>query len=44
MRESAIEVVKMRGAKHEKKIVSMNISDNGIVVYPNQEVFGDVTD
>lgn len=44
MRESAIEVVKMRGARHEKKIVSMSITDNGMVVYPNQEVFGDVTD
>lgn len=42
MRESAIEVMKMRGAKHEKKIVSMNITDGGIVVYPNQEVFGDI--
>lgn len=42
MRESAIEVMKMRGEKHEKKIVSMNITDGGIVVYPNQEVFGDI--
>ena len=42
IRESAIEVLKMRGAKHEKKIVAMHITDNGIVVHPEQEVFGDI--
>jgi hypothetical protein len=37
--ESAIEVLKMRGAKHEK-MVAMQISDEGITVFPDQEVFG----
>ena len=42
VRENAIEVLKLRGAKHEKKIVAMQIlSDKGMVVYPNQEVFSD---
>jgi len=40
-RENAIEILKMRGAKHLKKIVAMQIvDDQGIVVYPEQEVFG----
>lgn len=42
IRESAIEVLKLRGAKHQKKIVAMTIGDNGIEVYPEQEVFGGV--
>ena len=42
IRESGIEVLKMRGAKHEKKIVSLQITDNGIVVHPDQEIFGDI--
>ena len=41
-KESAIEVLKMRGEKHQKKIVAMQITDKGIVVYPEQEVFGGV--
>jgi len=40
VRESAIEVLKMRGEKHEKKIVAFKITDTGIKVYPEQEVFG----
>jgi KaiC/GvpD/RAD55 family RecA-like ATPase len=40
IRESAIEVLKMRGEKHQKKIVAMQITNKGIVVYPEQEVFG----
>ena len=40
VRENAIEVLKLRGAKHQKKIVAMQITDKGIVVYPEQEVFG----
>jgi KaiC/GvpD/RAD55 family RecA-like ATPase len=40
VRESAIEILKMRGEKHQKKIVAMQISNNGITVYPEQEVFG----
>jgi circadian clock protein KaiC len=40
-RENAIEVLKLRGAKHLKRIVAMQIlDDKGIVIYPEQEVFG----
>ncbi len=39
VRENAIEVLKMRGAKHQKKIVAMQINDEGVNVYPEQEVF-----
>lgn len=39
VRENAIEVLKLRGAKHKKKIVAMQITDKGIVVYPYQEIF-----
>ncbi|HDM66838.1 MAG TPA: hypothetical protein ENG62_00420, partial [Thermoplasmatales archaeon] len=42
IRESAIEILKMRGVKHEKRIVAMRITDTGIVVYPEQEVFTDI--
>lgn len=41
VRESAIEVLKMRGISFQKKIVAMKIeSGKGIVVYPEQEIFG----
>ena len=40
IRETAIEILKMRGVKHQKKIVAMKITDNGIKVFPDQEVFG----
>ena len=40
VRENGIEILKLRGAKHQKKIVAMQITDNGMVVYPDQEVFG----
>jgi KaiC/GvpD/RAD55 family RecA-like ATPase len=40
MRQRAIEVLKMRGTKHQEKIVAMKISDSGMIVYPKQEVFG----
>lgn len=43
VRENAIEVLKMRGEKHQKKIVAMQISDEGIVIYPEQEVFGGIS-
>jgi circadian clock protein KaiC len=43
VREKGIEVLKMRGENHQKKIVAMQITDTGIVVYPEQEVFGDMT-
>lgn len=42
VRERAIEVLKMRGAKHQEKIVAFEITKKGIVVYPDQEVFGEV--
>jgi KaiC/GvpD/RAD55 family RecA-like ATPase len=42
IRENAIEVLKLRGAKHDKKIVAMQITDDGITVYPDQEVFGGI--
>ena len=38
--EYAAEVLKLRGARHHKKIVAMQITDNGIFIYPEQEVFG----
>ena len=34
IRENAIEILKLRGAKHQKKIVAMQITNKGIVVYP----------
>ena len=41
IRESAIEVLKMRGIAFQKKIVAMKIeSGKGMTVYPEQEVFG----
>jgi len=40
IRESAIEVLKMRGEEHKKKIVAMKITNKGIKVFPEQEVFG----
>lgn len=41
-RENAIEVLKMRGAKHQKKIVSMSITEKGIIVNPNKEVYSEI--
>lgn len=38
MRKRAIEVLKMRGTKHEVKTLKMDINDNGVVVYPNKLV------
>lgn len=39
IKENAIEILKIRGVKHEKKIVPMQISPKGIVVYPKQKIF-----
>lgn len=39
VRETAIEVLKMRGEAHQKKIVSMNITSKGIKINPDVEVF-----
>lgn len=40
IRETALEILKMRGEKHEKKTVALQITDKGIIVHPDQEVFG----
>ncbi len=37
-RARGIEVLKFRGIKHERKTVSMEITDEGIVIYPQQEL------
>ncbi len=42
IRERAVEILKMRGESHQNKIVAMKISENGILVYPDQEIFGDI--
>ncbi|MEK6885554.1 MAG: ATPase domain-containing protein [Nanoarchaeota archaeon] len=42
IRENAVEILKMRGEKHQKKIVAMQITDKGLIIYPEQEVFGGV--
>jgi len=44
IRENAIEILKLRGAKHQKKIVAMQIKDRGIEIYPEQEVFAGLGD
>lgn len=38
MRENAIEILKMRYGQHEKKIVLMEITENGVKVYPDKNV------
>jgi len=40
VRERAIEILKIRGENHQKKIVAFKITDEGIKVFPEQEVFG----
>lgn len=43
VRESAMEVLKMRGTKHRKNIVAMQIiGGTGIEIYPEQEVFTEI--
>lgn len=42
VRENAIEVLKLRGASHQKKIAAMQVTGDGIVVYPEQEVFSEI--
>jgi KaiC/GvpD/RAD55 family RecA-like ATPase len=40
IRENGIEILKMRGIKHKKRIVALQITDKvGIEIYPEQEVF-----
>jgi len=38
VRENAIEVLKMRSSKHQKKIVLMEITDKGVKVHPDKRV------
>jgi KaiC/GvpD/RAD55 family RecA-like ATPase len=42
VRENAVEILKLRGAAHEKKIVAFQITSKGIIVYPEQEVFAEI--
>ena len=38
IRKRAMEVLKMRGTKHEIKTLKMEINDKGVIVYPNKIV------
>lgn len=42
VREKALEILKLRGSNHKKNIVAMQITDEGITIYPEQEVFSDI--
>jgi len=44
IRERAIEILKLRGAAHDRKIVAMNVTGAGVEIFPEQEVFGDMKD
>jgi len=37
-----MEILKLRGAAHQKKIVAMQITGQGVVIYPEQEVFSEI--
>jgi KaiC/GvpD/RAD55 family RecA-like ATPase len=37
-RQNAVEILKMRYGKHQKKIVAMEITENGIKIYPEKHV------
>ena len=37
-RENAIEILKMRDCKHQKKIVMLEITDQGLIVHPEKRV------
>jgi circadian clock protein KaiC len=39
LRERALEILKMRGISHSNKIFPMKITDNGVVVFPDETVF-----
>lgn len=39
-RVQAIEILKLRGAKHERKIVPMQITPQGITVFPSETIYG----
>jgi KaiC/GvpD/RAD55 family RecA-like ATPase len=38
IRENAIEVLKMRYTQHQKKVFSMEINRDGILVHPDKQV------
>ncbi len=42
VRENALEILKLRGSNHKKNIVAMQIGDNGLTIYPEQEVFSEI--
>jgi KaiC/GvpD/RAD55 family RecA-like ATPase len=42
IRERALEILKLRGASHQHKIVAMNITTDGVDIYPEQEIFGGI--
>lgn len=44
VRENALEILKLRGAGHQKKIVAYQITGEGITVYPEQEVFSEINE
>jgi len=39
MRVQAIEILKLRGAKHERKVVPMQITSQGITVFPSDSIY-----
>ncbi len=41
-RQKALEVIKLKGVRHEEKIVSFDISNKGIKVNPKKKVFGKI--
>ncbi len=42
VRERAIEILKLRGAGHKKQLVALNITSDGIEIFPDQEIFGGI--
>jgi len=41
LRVQAIEILKLRGAKHERKIVPMQITSKGLKVFPSETIYGE---
>ncbi len=44
IRERAFEILKLRGVKFRQKIVAMQITGKGISIFPEQEVFEEISD
>jgi len=40
LRVQAIEILKLRGAKHERKIAPIQITSKGITVFPSETIYG----